>query len=269
MNVLTVLWAETYKELIESRRYTLNLALSIIVQTIIFMGILFLAVSFSPIRTPEAVARTAEVKSFLLIGYIVWTFAMFAVNNMGQDVTTEMVLGTFEQKYMASVSPVVVLAGRALGNVVVSVIYTGVLLPVLILISGVRLSIPWTVFPVLGVTLVGLYGLGYILAGMALLFKRVGQASYAVQLVLLFFGGFTNPGEAGGVVGGFSRALPLTPGVEVIRSLVLDGARLGSLVSTGAVTRLLVNAAAYLAVGLAVFCLCDRVARRRGCIGKY
>jgi len=265
---LTILRAEIYKELIETRRYTFNLAVSIVIQTVIFLGILFLAIGFSPIGVGASV-DVHLAKSFLIVGYTFWTLAMLAINNMGQDITTEMTTGTFEQKYMAYGSPVIVLAGRALGNIVVSLVYVAVLLPVLMLVTGVRVQVPWTVAPVLALTLVGLYGLGYILAGMALVFKRIGQVAYGIQLLLLFFGGFADPDRVGAGLATFGRMLPLTAGVEAARELIIRGSGLDRLIADGTLCDLCVNSAVYLAAGLAAFCVCDRIARSRGLLGKY
>jgi ABC-2 type transport system permease protein len=66
-----------------------------------------------------------------------------------------------------------------------------------------------------------------------------------------------------------ARFLPLTPGIEALRKILLGGISLGTLAGDGTLLWLVGSAAAYLALGIAIFRWCERIAKRRGTLGQY
>jgi ABC-type polysaccharide/polyol phosphate export permease len=66
-----------------------------------------------------------------------------------------------------------------------------------------------------------------------------------------------------------ARLLPLTPGVEALRKTLLDGASLATLATDGTLLWLVGNTVVYLVLGVAIFRWCERLAKRRGTLGRY
>jgi ABC-2 type transport system permease protein len=66
-----------------------------------------------------------------------------------------------------------------------------------------------------------------------------------------------------------ARLLPLTPGIEVLRKTLLEGASLGALAADGTLLWMVGNAVAYLLLGIVIFRWCERIAKRRGTLGQY
>ena len=66
-----------------------------------------------------------------------------------------------------------------------------------------------------------------------------------------------------------ARFLPLTPGVEVLRKILLDGVSLQTLANDGTLWWLVGSAATYLTLGIVIFRWCERIAKRKGTLGQY
>ena len=143
------------------------------------------------------------------------------------------------------------------------------LIPLLLLLSlstGVALELRFVdTLPVVGLTILGLCGFGYLLGAVTLLFKRIGNAMTLVQFGLLFL--CLPPVEQfSGPLKLIALTLPLTQGVKLLRRVLAPGSEI---IGAGDFLLLILNSAAYLLVGIAVFRWAERLARDRGLLGQY
>jgi ABC-2 type transport system permease protein len=115
--------------------------------------------------------------------------------------------------------------------------------------------------PLLVITLLGAYGVGFALGGLALVFKRIQALFQIIQFV--FIGLLVIPARVPGV-----KYLPLAMGNDLIRAVMVDGVRLWRLPPGDILTAAAVGAV-YLAIGIVIFSLCERVAKNRGLLGHY
>ena len=115
------------------------------------------------------------------------------------------------------------------------------------------------------ITLVGMYGLGFAVAGLAILVKRTGQLVFLLQILLLFLTGTFLPLDVmPAPVAFLGKTIPLTWGIDVSRASVAG--------TGGIATRwmwLLLTSTASLAFGLLVFSWFCRKAREDGALGRY
>ncbi len=117
---------------------------------------------------------------------------------------------------------------------------------------------------------VGSAGYSLILGGLTLRFKRLELLKDLFQTVVLIFSGvFISLDRMPHWMATVARLLPLTPGVEALRQILLHGVSLGSLARDGMLLWLVGNAAVYLLLGIAIFRWNERSAKRRGTLGQY
>jgi ABC-2 type transport system permease protein len=122
----------------------------------------------------------------------------------------------------------------------------------------------------LAALVVGSVGYSLVLGGLTLKLKRVELLKELFQLLAMLFGGVFVPVARMPVpMAAVARLLPLTPGLEALRRVLLDGASLGALVADGTFLWVGPSAGAYLGVGILVFRWFERVARRDGTLGQY
>lgn len=252
---------EVRKGLLISWTYRANTFVSLFTIGFVFLGIGFLMGDGQIDRT--------ELGS-MFMGYLAWFYALGAIGDLSWGIRGEITAGTLEQMSM-STSPIgVVLLGRSFANLMISTAQILVQSLVMSWLIGSRLPMTWTGVPVLIVTLAGVYGFGFILAGATLIFKQVESFSNLFQNILLFMNGTMLPvASMPAWLAAVSYTLPSTQGVVVLRRVVLDGQSLGAAWQDGSLVWLIVHSAVYFAVGWAVFTWCERVAKERGSLGQY
>jgi ABC-2 type transport system permease protein len=67
----------------------------------------------------------------------------------------------------------------------------------------------------------------------------------------------------------FTKTLPITQGIIVIRNVMLGGQSLSSTWADGSFIWLCINSAIYLCAGWLLFKWCERIAKRQGSLSHY
>jgi ABC-2 type transport system permease protein len=133
----------------------------------------------------------------------------------------------------------------------------------MLLTTGTTLALdPLTVIPLGILTLGPAIGVGYLLGGLALVFKRVENVFQIVQFS--FVGLVAAPVDAYPVL----KALPLALGADLLRTAMGEGVRLWALPAAD-LGLLVVEAVVYVAIGHVVFGWLARRAKAGGKLGKY
>ena len=255
--------AEIVREVKESFQYRTALASDLVVLALVYSGLLFSG-KFTWIYRQYG-GEPGESLSMLLLGYMFWSYSIYALSQMGNDIAREASVGTLEQKFMGVVPLPLLLAAKALGGSIVSSLLVAVLVMLSTVAFRVTLQITISAFLALLVTLVGMYGLGFAIAGLAILVKRTGQLVFLLQILLLFLTGAILPLNSMPLIAVFlGRSLPLTWGIDVARASV---AGTGGIVSRW--IWLLLTSAASLAFGLILFSWFCKKAREEGALGRY
>ena len=138
-----------------------------------------------------------------------------------------------------------------------------VLLGVAMFTTGTALNIDLlSVLPVLIGTLLGPLGIGFIIGGLTLVFKRIESYTQMVQFVLI--GLVAVPAER--VV--WMRLLPGSFGAGLVRDIMVRGASLAE-IGAGNLALLFAIGVGHLLLGYAVYKQCERAAMSQGLLGHY
>jgi len=246
------------QEFIVMRRYLFDTVAALIAIYIIFLLIFF-----------GARALGGDVPGFggtldaIVVGFLVWTFALFAYSSFAQAMVREAQEGTLEQLYMSPVGFTWVCLFRIVGSFSRMLTFNIVLLVLMMATTGRWLHLDVvSLLPLVLLTLAGVYGIGFIVGGLALVFKRIESFVGILQ--------FGMAGLIAAPIDRFSvlRYLPLAEGNRLIRQVMTEGLSLGTL-ATGDLLFLVINAAFYFGGGLLVFSLLLKTAKNRGLLGHY
>lgn len=265
MNLPALLTAEVKRSWIEFKRYPVETVSTIIVLSMFFLGLVLGARSIAGARGPV----TPEAAGGALVGFLMWFYGIAAVMGIAGDVTREAQVGTLEQVYLSPFGPPLILIFRQIASLFVVTIMIACIAGIGILATKAKLE--WNLqqtVPLLLITMVGLYGLGLILGGMALVFKRIQNLLMIVQFALLFVT-MAQVERTTGILRLFVSTFPLSHGTGMIRTISLGKTTLSKLISEGQVTILILSSILYLLIGLAVYRILDSSARKRGLIGHY
>ncbi len=256
----SLLVAEWRRTVIDLVRYPLETVSMTVVMFAVFAGMFFGAHYLT--AAPFGGVNLAGV----VIGYTVWTLVMSAAGFMGSSIQNEAQNGTLEQVMLAPWLTVQIFLVRSLMDVVEMLIPILAVLAGLVLLSGAQLHWrPLALLPAM-MTVVTAWGIGLMMAALALLFKRMSQMQMMLQFALLFV--IMVPVAAmQGVVGAVLGLLaPLTVQVSVLHATL-------SVAVPGISANLWWEAAADMALwfgaGYWLLRAADTLARRRGIVGHY
>jgi ABC-2 type transport system permease protein len=205
-----------------------------------------------------------------LLGYLTWMYAALAISDLSYGLRGEMNAGTLEQMSMSPAPVGLILLGRVIANLIVTTAQVLLMGTVMSLILGIHIPLQWRGLPVLLLTLFGILGFGFVIAGVVLVFKQVESLANLIQNGLAFLNGSFLPIDAlPGWMAGFARVLPSTQGIVVLRRVVLEDRSLASVWRDGSLPWLILHSAIWFVVGWLVFGFGERVAQEQGSLGQY
>ena len=159
----------------------------------------------------------ADSKELLLEGYIMWTFASAAISTMATGLNTEARNGTLPM-FLHSKTPVeILLFAKLISSQIVQIVIILVLSIISRLLFHVQLSFNSKMIIPFLINLVGMYGIGMILCGVSLFFKKTGALTLLVQLVTLFV---TDTLPSSDAILKITRYIPLTISNEISRLII-------------------------------------------------
>ena len=236
----------------------------------IFFEILlpFLAVS-AFVFVYRALEAPEEYIGFVVLGGAVTAFWLNVVWMMAAQFYWEKDQGNLELYFTAPMHLMSILAGMAIGGLVMTSSRALAVIGIGSVLFGVSYDIqqPFLLAGVFLLTMIPLYGLGMLFASLFLLWGR--EAFHLAQLLqepIYFLGGVNFPLRALGSVSGFVAAvLPLAVGLDAMRQLAFSGAETNGLLPVGTEMLILGAMAVVFLVGARyALAYLEHLARREG-----
>jgi len=253
-----VLKAIFVKTLIETRRYIFNT-----ISGLITMYIIFLLLFYGAKTVGGSTFQTGDSLEGLVVGYMVWMLALLAYQDLAWGISMEAEIGTLEQLYLSPAGFSWVNASWLIVRSVVSLVFLGLILLVMMLTTGQWLNLDLvSLVPLILLTMLAPYGFGFMTAGLALVFKRIQAAFQILQFVFVAFVAVPITQFA------WVKFLPLAMGNHLLRQVMVDGTRLWGL-PAGELGLAAAVGVGYFLLGLGAFSYCVNAARDRGLMGQY
>lgn len=259
---LAALGAEFQRAWSLARSYWVNYLADLVLYTLGFL--LLMAVFF--VAAADHFGPNLYLSA--LIGYVTWKVCTGTMLKIAKTTVDESKTGTLEQLFVTGQSPGVLLIQRSLGEFLMYGARGLLLGGVLASILGVLQPIPGSVLVFFLLSAAGIFGLGFGLAGLALVYKRISGMLSLIGQMLVFFSGALAPLTSPGMKA-LSRALPLSWGIEAMRAVMVENVRVATLWEDGVLLGLLINTGVYLLVGSVLFRWGVRRARELGVLGQY
>ncbi|MUV38890.1 hypothetical protein JNUCC1_02762 [Lentibacillus sp. JNUCC-1] len=257
MKLLNLLNANTRKEYLELKRYLPNTIAMLFTFYIIFVG-MFMGIQV--IGDPSTQDANTQ---FVIVNYIFWFLAMMVVNDIGFVVMSEAMRGTLEQLCMSPMGLWRIMVSRLIATTALNFLLIVVLLYLSMLTTGQWLNVDLVaIMPILILTLISMFGLGFMVAGVSIIVKQI-QAFLQILQFLLAGLTFVPLSVAPGLA-----YLPFVKGVDLMREVMINGATLTQ-IGWGDFGILALNAVVYFFLGLAFFLYCERLAMHKGLLSHY
>lgn len=261
MSVLRIVANEVNKGLLVAWHYKFETLLSLVMMSGIFLGIVFFM---------GGGRFNQDSVAFVLVGYLMWYYATIILSHMSYELIGEAQAGTLEQIFMSPAPISLLLISRSFAILIVSTINIAILAMVMIWGLNIKIHAGLPGLIIFIITIAGLFGFGYIIAGAAMVFKRVGTLANVVVNILLFLNGsFLSIEKFPSWLVIFAKNLPTTQGIILLRETMLATRPLADLWRDGSLILLLGQSFLYFCGGLLIFTWCVRSAKKAGTLGSY
>ena len=262
LSELVAVWGYVQRNYFLTKRYFMWEVVWLVYVTVNAMAITYIGAGAKGFSAKEA----QEFMTFLLVGALLWNYLSMLFDVLSETVSWERWEGTIEYTFMSPSSRVTHLLGMGLYAVAYGILQTILTLGVCALFFDLDLSSAnyWGALAVLAVCSISLLGFGIVAAVLPLLSPEKGQqVSYIVSSVLLLVSGVYYPVS---VLPNWMQAIatvsPVTYALRGGRDALLEGASISEL--WGSIWVLLVMGAVFVPLGLFVFHLGERYAKRTG-----
>ncbi len=238
---------------------------------ILFETIMPVLGMFAYVYVYRALGAPREFETFVVMGGVMMAYWLAVLWSMGTQWFFEKQEGNLEYYLVAPCSRMAILAGMALGGVVMTSMRAGLSLVAGVLLFRTNLmpGEPWLALGVFLLTLGSLYALGMCLASLFLMYGReVWHVSNALAEPMYLVNGLYFPLKALGPWGFAAiSTLPLAIGLDAMRQLVLGPVLARGLLPVGTEVALLA-ASLPVNLGLAVWLLArsERIGKRTGAL---
>jgi ABC-2 type transport system permease protein len=262
---IIAVWGYVQRNYFLTKRYFMWEVVWLTFTTVNAMSITFIGAGAAELKGGESI-DVQDYMTFLLIGALIWSYLSMIFDILSETVQWERWEGTIEYTFMSPTSRVTHLLGMGVYAIVYGIIRTALVLGVAMLAFDLDLGNANYVAAVvvLAVCSISLVGFGVVAAVMPLLSPEKGQqVTYIVSALLLLFSGVYYPVNVPpDWMQKLAAVSPVTYGLEGTRAALRDGAGVGEL--WGSIWPLLVMGVVFVPLGIWVFHLGERYAKRTG-----
>ena len=253
--VLKTCWVKTYKLM---TRYLFNMLSGFVTLYIVFALLFFGAKSIG-----GGAMDLGDTLEGMFVGYLAWMLAMMGSTDLAWNVTNEAQTGTFEQQYLSPVGYGWIAAFTESFNFIYNVALVFLIAISMAATTGQKIHLHLgSTLPVMLTVYLQANGIGFTLAGLALIYKRIQSFFQVVQFLMV--GIFFIPWDRFP----WARFLPLSASQPVLQRVVIAGQKIWA-VPASALILLLAVTVLYLALGVLLFRLAESKAREKGLLGQY
>lgn len=229
----------------------------------LFTLVLFFAFLYFGARWVSTPQRLGETLEALILGYWIWVGLILSLSQFTWNITTYAQQGLLEQLFMTPWRLHRVLAVEAAASFVTDTVLNLLMLLAFMAISGHWLALePLTTLTLYILTLLPGFGLGYMLAGLAMRYKNIQSVFSIVQFLIVPLQMLPVDRYPG------LNVFPFALGVRMLLQHAREGIRLWEF-PPQLLAVLLAQAVLYLWLGRVVYHRLETAARERGLLAHY
>lgn len=279
MGFFLVMKAELVRSWIIMRRYWFRT----IVGMIMGYGMLMILIAgfiYSRPVVSDVINKTqdpAAATNFVL-GFIIGLFAFSVVGMFTQGLQEMAQTGVLEQLCMSPHGLIFNFLARTAVGSVTTILSSGIMVYMVTYTVGGRLyfdALP--VLSVLTLMFIDLLGFGFMVGGLVLVFKQVGQLAFLIRMALFALAVFAREEmlSQGWIISGLMHSLPITDAAICMKHILIhDQGRAGGGVFLPVYMHpsffwLIVSCVVWTLIGVVSFEIMERWSRSKGTLGSY
>ena len=260
--------SELRREFLIWRSYRVNAVSSLIMWGVVFPALLVTLIS---VAGSSGVIYGERLQAASLIGFLVWKLCTGVLVALPRMVEEEASTGTLENVIVTSYIPFITLFFfRVIAQTIRSCLEVALLGVVLTFVFRLPLTVSPTAVLIIFLTLAGVWGVGFSLTGLALIYKNVGSVtSLIAYLAFTISGAFVPINSLGLIFTILKFTFPMTCGIDILRGVMLDGYDLNFLVRNGSLLGLMLQTTLMLGIGYIILNYSLKRVKKRGELGVY
>jgi ABC-2 type transport system permease protein len=273
LHYLNAVWAENIKEWKVELTYKADFVRGLIDPLVYVVPYLLYGLALVGGRNSPSLAKltgTADLITFVTLGYIFIGFLNMALWAMGFSLRKEQYWGTLESVFAAPVPRWVFILGMAAHSTLHQGLMISLQLIVISFIFKLTVNVGGIIpsLAIVGLMLIAMYGLGMMIASLTLIFKQGYLISEALSALILVITPIAYPLAVLPVVmQKASLIFPTTYGILTTRHFLI-GEKMNFSVGTSFL-RLAILCVVWVLFGLIVFAFIDKSTRRSGTLAHY
>lgn len=204
---MKLVWYEFQMDFLRTVRYKMGFLSDLAIYTLLLC---FFLLSNTGISSSEN-----DYKSLLILGYTAWTLSTTAISTISYQLLTELQCGTLFFKLNSRLPLPILYLGDLASSILVQIGIVVLYAVVTRLIFGVHYLVTFPILAAFLISTLGMYGIGLMIAGLSLYYKRIGAVVLLIEVFLLFV---TDTLPTSPAIIRISQILPLTLCNTIIRN---------------------------------------------------
>ncbi len=260
--------SELRREYLIWRSYRVNAVSSLVMWGVVFP---ILMVTLISAAANAGINYSASLQAASLIGFLIWKLCSGVLIAIPHMIEEEASTGTLENVMVTSYIPFPLLFFfRVIARSIRSCLEVFLLGLGLTLIFRLPLTMSPTALLVTFLTLVGVWGVGFALAGLAMVYKNIGSVtSLVVYLAFTISGAFVPLNALTGLFTVLKVTFPMTWGIDILRRVMIDGYDFSFPISDGSLPGLFLQSMSMLLIGYIILYGALNRVKQRGELGVY
>lgn len=252
---INYLFENTRLELKSQIRYRFNFYSDILVFTVLLFVFLLSKTGMSFENKYEF-----DYKWLFLIGYLLWTSSIAAVDSMNTYFINEAKISTLQNSINSKFSMKFILLVDLITSQFIHIIKMVIITLIAEILLKVEIVIsPYLIIPFI-LNVAGFYGIGLILSALSLYFKKINSVLFIIKLSLLFI---TDTVPTIGMLKNISNFIPLTIANNISRKISMG------IIDYNLIFKLGVLSLFYIILGMIVFNILYKKSKIKGNILFY
>lgn len=254
MDFINLVYNEARLRFFEMRQYWFETIGALLFIVMAFLGLFYGVSSLSSAGSEE------NSLDGLVFGFIMWNFASGTYNSVTLTIIEDTQKGYLEQLFLSPGGIKSVLFAKIVVDLFMSILLVTITAYLVMALTGAWLTINFvTFYAIMLLAAPSLIGLGFIMCGLTLVFKRIEAVSALMNFALMALVAVV------ALPFNLFSLLPFAAGNSLAREVVLNSGEF----TLSAVSVVTVNSLVYFVIGMAVFVVFERIAKKRNLIGQY
>ena len=248
---MRIIFYEFKTDLLRTFRYKFSIVSDIVVFTVL-LSFFFISDTGTSL---ESKYNSNNQRTLLLLGYAAWSLSVSCISLVGGQISSEMSRGTLYQKLNCKIPLQILYLGDLFSGILIQFVIMIIYAVIAYFVFSVELFFSLNVFLSLIICTIGMYGIGLIIAGLSIFFKKTGAIILLIQLTLLFI---TDTIPTNDTLLRVTNIIPLTKCNDIIRKDFV-----GQPVGDSFIQLILLSIGAFV-IGYIVFSCFLSLAKKRG-----